>query len=570
MKRDLEKIWEVAPPLPMETNTQLSMFKPVMRQLLFNRGILTQEQASVYLERQGPLYDPFLLIGMDAAVARIDRAIRLAERIAVYGDYDVDGVTATTLMVQVLRSLGGNAEAYIPDRFDEGYGLNNAALDLLAQENVKLIVTVDCGIRSLAEAEHAQELGLDMVISDHHEPKTELPEAVAVINPKQPGDPYPEKNLAGVGLAFKIAQALFQKIGGDAGQADAWLDLVAVGTVADIVPLNGENRALVKAGLVLLRQGQRQGLRSLAGAAGFKTNGNLTARDIGFMLGPRLNAAGRLESAMAAFDLLMAEDYQVAGPLALQLDDQNRERQRLTQTMQSEAEELFAAEETAPLLIFAYKPEFEFKSAGLVGLVASRLTDAYYRPSIVACQENGFIRASCRSIPEFHITQALDECSDLLVRHGGHAMAAGFTVQEDNLSELIAGLNAIAERELAERELRPVLHADMEIALRDLRPELLMDLDQLEPTGLGNRSAYFISRKLQIKRVILMGSEKQHLKLVVTDGRITYDAVAFRMGHLASDLPARIDLLYAFERNFYNGRVTLQLMVRDIKPSAEA
>ena len=241
MKRDLEKIWEVAPPISKETNTQLSMFKPVMRQLLFNRDILTQEQASVYLERQGPLYDPFLLTGMDAAVERIDRAIRNAERIAVYGDYDVDGVTATTLMVQVLRSLGGNAEAYIPDRFDEGYGLNNTALDELAQENVKLIVTVDCGIRSLAEAAHAKESGLEMVISDHHEPKTELPEAVAVINPKQPGDLYPEKNLAGVGLAFKLAQALFQRIGGDAGQADAWLDLVAVGTVADIVPLSGEN-----------------------------------------------------------------------------------------------------------------------------------------------------------------------------------------------------------------------------------------------------------------------------------------------------------------------------------------
>ena len=567
MKRDLNKVWEVAPPLPAEAEKELSMYKPVMRQLLFNRGVITQEQSLVYLNRQGPLYDPFLLTGMDAAVERIERAIRLAERIAVYGDYDVDGVTATTLMVQVLRALGGNAEAYIPDRFDEGYGLNNAALDLLAQEEVKLIVTVDCGIRSLAEAAHARESGLDMVISDHHEPKDELPVAVAVINPKQPGDQYPEQNLAGVGLAFKIAQALFQKLAGDAGQADAWLDLVAVGTVADIVPLSGENRALVKAGLVPLRQGQRQGLRSLAGAAGFQTNENLTARDIGFMLGPRLNAAGRLESAMAAFDLLMAEETQVAGPLALKLDDQNRERQRLTQTMQSEAEDLFAAQETAPLLIFAYKPEFEFKSAGLVGLVASRLTDAYYRPSIVACQENGFIRASCRSIPEFHITQALDECSDLLVRHGGHAMAAGFTVQEDKLAELIAGLNAIAERKLAQLELRPVMHADLELALRDLRPELLTDLDQLEPTGLGNRGAYFISRNLQIKRVILMGREKQHLKLVVTDGRITYDAVAFRMGYLADQLPARIDLLYAFERNFYNGRVTLQLMVRDIKPT---
>ena len=570
MKRDLNKIWQVAPPVPMEAKNQLSQYNAVMQQLLFNRGIITPEQAEIYLDQQGPLYDPFLLIGMDAAVERIDRAIRQAERIAVYGDYDVDGVTATTLMVQVLRALGGKVKAYIPDRFDEGYGLNNEALDLLAQEEVRLIVTVDCGIRSLVEAVHAQELGLDMVISDHHEPKAELPAALAVINPRQPGDPYPEKNLAGVGLAFKIAQALYQKITGDAGQANDWLDLVAVGTVADIVPLIGENRALGKAGLVLLRRAQRQGLYSLAKAAGFEDDkiSKLTARDIGFMLGPRLNAAGRLESAMAAYDLLMAVDRNDAGDLALQLDNQNRERQRLTQSMQLEAEDLFPGDEAAPLLIFAYKPEFDFKSAGLVGLVASRLTESYYRPSIVACQENGFIRASCRSIPEFHITHALDECSDLLVRHGGHAMAAGFTVQEDNLSGLIANLNAIAERELAQRELHPVLHADLEMTLRELRPELLIDLDQLEPTGLGNHSANFVSRNLQIKRVILMGSEKQHLKLVVTDGRITYDAVAFRMGHLADDLPAQIDLMYAFERNYYNGRVTLQLMVRDLKPSA--
>ena len=379
MKRELKKIWEVEPPISPEANAQLAGYSPVMRQLLFNRGVLDQKLAQVYLDRQGPLHDPFLLTGMEEAVERIDRAIRQAEQIAVYGDYDVDGVTATSLMVQVLRSLGGEVRPYIPDRFEEGYGLNIAALDLLAEEGVQLIVTVDCGIRSLAEAAHAQELGLDMVISDHHEPKAELPVGVAVINPRQPGDLYPEKSLAGVGLAFKMAQALFQKICGDAEGADAWLDLVAVGTVADIVPLSGENRALVKAGLALLRQGRRQGLRSLAGAARYENMDNLTARDIGFMLGPRLNAAGRLDSAMAAFDLLMAENSGEAGPLALQLDDRNRERQQLTMSMQSEAEALFPADEEAPLLIFAYKPEFDFKSAGLVGLVASRLTEAYYR-----------------------------------------------------------------------------------------------------------------------------------------------------------------------------------------------
>jgi single-stranded-DNA-specific exonuclease len=567
MKRDSRKTWQVMPAVPEPVAGQLKGYSKVLAQLLYNRGIHSAAEAELYLDRQGAVYDPFEMIGMQAAVDRIVRALREAEPIAVYGDYDVDGVTATALMVQVLRCLGGNAEAYIPDRFDEGYGLNNAALDRLANAGFKLVVTVDCGIRSPAEALYARQLGMDLIISDHHEPRTELPDALAVINPRQEGDPYPEKNLAGVGLAFKIAQALFQRLPTAGMQAEDWLDFVAVGTVADIVPLSGENRTLVKAGMELLRRGARQGLRSLAGVSGFSTNANLSARDIGFMLGPRLNAAGRLESAMAAFNLLMCQDAMDAGPLAMKLDDQNRQRQQLTQSMQLEAEALFEGEGEAPRLIFAFKPEFDYQVAGLVGLVASRLTEAYYRPSIVACQENGFVRASCRSIPEFHITQALDECARLLVRHGGHAMAAGFTVRQEDLAELMDNLNLIAERELANRELRPVLQADLELPLVQLRPDILIDLDRLEPTGLGNRSASFISRNLQVKRAFQMGKENQHLKLVVTDGKITFDAVAFRMGHLAFTLPSRVDLLYAFERNYYNGRVTLQLMVKDLKSS---
>jgi single-stranded-DNA-specific exonuclease len=568
MKRDLEKIWQVAALIPQEAANQLRAYSLVMRQLLYNRGIQTAEEARVYLERQGSLYNPFEMIGMESGVDRIVRAIANGERIAVYGDYDVDGVTATVLMVQVLRCLGGKAFPYIPDRFEEGYGLNNAALDLLAADGFQLIVTVDCGIRSLAEADYAHNKGMDLIISDHHEPKLELPAALAVINPRQAGDTYPEKNLAGVGVAFKIAQALFERFPGNAEKAEDWLDLVAVGTVADIVPLSGENRTLVKAGMELLRRGRRQGLKSLVGAAGFESSDNLSARDIGFMLGPRLNAAGRLDSAMAAFDLLMALDPNESGPLALSLDDQNRQRQLLTASMQVEAEALFSEDEATPFLIFAFKPEFDYTKTGLVGLVASRLTETYYRPSIVACQENGFVRASCRSIPEFNITQALDQCSKLLVRHGGHAMAAGFTVRRENLDELVENLNAIALSELGHRVLRPVLNADLEIPLHQLRPDILKDLDRLEPTGLGNHSAYFISRNLQIKRTYLMGKENQHLKLVVADDRnVTYDAVAFRMGHRVKDLPARIDLLYAFERNVYRGRETMQLMVRDIRPS---
>ncbi len=261
-----------------------------------------------------------------------------------------------------------------------------------------------------------------------------------MINPKQFGDSYPEKNLAGVGLAFKIAEGLFKRLQVTDARVDDWLDLVAIGTVADIAPLVGENRTMVKAGLKQLRQKPRQGLWSLIRAAGIETCANLTARDIGFMIGPRLNAAGRLESAMAAYNLLVAEDKDVAGDLAIKLDNQNRDRQERTLSMVHLAEALFEAEETTPFLLFACQPEFDQKSAGLVGLVASRLTETYYRPSIVGCQDDDCVRASCRSIPEFHITRALDECSHLLVRHGGHAMAAGFTVRRENLDELVQAL----------------------------------------------------------------------------------------------------------------------------------
>ena len=565
MKRESNRNWEVRLPQNITEDTGMQTYSTVMRRLLANRGILTAQEAKIFMERQGPLYDPFCLIGMEAAVNRLSRALKNSEKIAVYGDYDVDGVTATALLVLALRRLGGNAHAYIPDRFKEGYGLNIAALDKLVADGFQVVVTVDCGIRSLAEADHARLLGVDLIISDHHEPKPELPYALAVINPKQPGDTYPEKNLAGVGLAFKIAQGLFQRNPVEGACAEDWLDLVAIGTVADIVPLVGENRTLVKAGLEQLRKKPRQGLWSLIRAAGIETTANLTARDIGFMIGPRLNAAGRLESPMDAYNLLIAVDKDEAGDLALKLDNQNRDRQERTLKMVQSAELLFETEEAAPYLLFACQPEFDRKSAGLVGLVASRLTENYYRPSVVACQYDDFVRASCRSIPEFNITRALDECAHLLERHGGHAMAAGFTVRQENLAELILALQAIAARELGDKELHPVLHYDLELPLCELKTVISLELDRLEPTGIENPGALFVSRNLQVKKAFKMGKEGQHLKLTVSDGGITYTAVAFRMGHLLDKGLKKVDLLYAYECNYYNNLETMQLMVHDLK-----
>jgi single-stranded-DNA-specific exonuclease len=558
----IKKSWKIDACVPLDGEGTLEGYSPVMQQMLYNRGIKDTESADWYLRGAGSMHDPFLLPDMQAAVERIWYALDHQQSMAVYGDYDVDGVTATALLVQVLQRLGGNVIGYIPNRFDEGYGVNNEALDMLHEQGIQLVVTVDCGIRSPREVEHARQMGMDVVISDHHEPKADLPEAVAVICQKRSTNTYPERNLAGVGLAFKIAEGLLAKRPVEGVILEDWLDLVAVGTVADVVPLTGENRSLVRAGLKKIRLGQRQGLLSLANVAGL-TIQRISARDIGFGLGPRLNAAGRLESALAAFNLLVSADISVLGMLAQKLDDQNRDRQSMTQRMQVEAEKLARASEKDNLL-FAVDPGFNM---GVVGLVAARLTDAYYRPAIVGSRGDEFTRCSCRSIPEFNITHALDECTALLERHGGHAMAAGFTVRNDRLEELAGCLHAIAQRELGERDLRPTLRADMEIPLKDLKPILLKELDMLEPTGLGNPEAVFVSRALRVKYPKKIGKESQHLRMSVTDGHITYDAVAFRQGQWADQMPEKIDILYVFETNSYQGRESLQLNVRDIRPS---
>ncbi|MCK5315683.1 MAG: single-stranded-DNA-specific exonuclease RecJ, partial [Anaerolineales bacterium] len=433
------------------------------------------------------------------------------------------------------------------------------ALDNLRSDGTRLVITVDCGIRSPQETKHAQDIGLDMIISDHHHPDNELPQAVAVINPKQPQDTYPEKELAGVGLAYKLISALM----GNSSDAESYLDLVALGTVADLAPLVGENRALVRKGLEVLRKPHRQGVMALIGVSGLKPN-KIKASDIGFVLGPRLNAAGRLESALAALDLLTSSDVYQAAELAQQLDNQNRERQQITSQIQEQAEKLVLIDDPDALLLFAAHPDF---NPGVVGLAASRLTELYYRPAIVAYRGEVLTRASCRSIKEFHITQALDQCADLLERHGGHAAAAGFTVKNENLPALINRLKVIANQELSQLDLRPTLTADVEIPLSDLKPEILDYLEWLQPTGYGNPQAHFVSRNLKVTRSRTVGKDNNHLKFTVTDGRITYDAIAFRQGHWEGLLPSRIDLLYIFETNEYFDRISLQLNVRDIKPT---
>lgn len=574
------KNWWIYPEIPADVDLQLQDYPKYLRQILYNRGITSAEAAQEYLHASSPQHDPFLLLDMEKAVLRLLQAVDQKEWIVIYGDYDVDGVSATALMVQVLQKYNANVLRFIPNRFDEGYGLNCDAITMLADSEAKVILTVDCGIRSPREAAHAKTLGIDLIISDHHHPKDELPNAFAIVCPKREGDPYPYKDLAGVGLAYKIAQALFEKRPIGDWSADDWLDLVALGTVADIVPLTDENRSLVRKGINQIRMGTRIGINALAGAAA-KDVTRITASDIGFILGPRLNAAGRMDSALKAYELLVTDSNSTAGLLAQELDNQNNERQKATRTAQDNAKENIPDAERMNLISAFFKVPSEIEPdvrvngylpgediyPGIVGLVAAKLTEHFYRPSVAGVVEKEFCRASCRSIPEFHITAALDECSDLLVRHGGHAMAAGFTVCLEKLPELVQRLNAIADRELGCQELRQVIKADCEIPVTEITPGIYRDLELLQPTGMNNPSASFMSRNVRFMDMKVMGKEGTHLRGTI-DGSMINQAVAFNQAQwfdVWKETNTRFDILYSIEINRYFEKETQQINIREMR-----
>jgi single-stranded-DNA-specific exonuclease len=559
------KRWLAPPAMPPGQRDRFPHLDKAVVQILYNRNVREPEQVRAFLAQDTLLHDPFHLQGMEVAVARIVRAVYNGERIAVYGDFDADGVTATALLTQTLQALGATVTPYIPDRVEEGYGLNTDALDKLAQRGADLIITVDCGIRSADEVAHGNRLGLDIIVTDHHSVGPELPPALAVINPRQPGCGYPFKDLAGVGIAFKLAQALLRTISPPSGGSQSLcekhlLDLVALGTVADIVPLLDENRSLVQRGLEQLNAPWRKGIQALMAGARIKP-GHVNSTTVGFMLGPRINAAGRLQDAMLAYWLLMTRDETRAQKYADQLSELNRERQSLTQEATERARTQVVDETgNVPHLLFAASPDFK---PGIVGLVASRLREEFYRPSVVLERGDTQSRASCRSIPEFHITRALDECADLLVRHGGHAAAAGFTVRNEKLAILQERLQAIAGQKLGKDDLVPKLQIDAELILG---PDLYDFFDQLAvlgPFGDSNPVPVFVSRRLRVGRRETVGADGQHLKLAVNDGRAWWNAIAFRRGKEAEHLPEYLDLAYHLDMNEWNGRRQVQLIVQD-------
>lgn len=577
---DGAKRWNIAPTIPPHVLRHLSSYHPIIAQVLYNRGQDTPDKARAFLDGNGRAHDPFALSGMAQAVGRIRQAIRRQEPIVVYGDFDADGVTSTALLVQALEALGAQVTPYIPHRIDEGYGLNTDALDALRQQGASVIITVDCGIRSVEEVAYGQRIGLDMIVTDHHSVGEQRPQALAVINPKLDArlrleegraNGYPEDMLAGVGVAYKLAEALFKVAGSQdrrspSLQLEDLLDLVALGTVADLAPLDRlENRDLVRRGLRVLSGAKRPGVFQLMDVAGVNPK-QCSAMSIGFMLGPRINAAGRLDSAMLAYELLSTRDIVRAGELAQQLEALNAQRQAITsETVEIARALAFEAGDDLPI-IFAASDAFR---PGIVGLAAGRLCEEFYRPAIVIQQGEAESRGSCRSIPEFDITAALDLCADLLVRHGGHAPAAGFTVRNENLPVLRERLMVIAAEQLAGRDLRPTLEIDAEVRPEHLTEALAYELRRLEPTGAGNDAPLLVARGLRVTEARRVGQDGKHLRLRFVNGGNTIDAIAFKLGDWAERLEAEMDVAFHLELNEWNGRVKPQLNVQDLRPAGQ-
>lgn len=552
--------WNLLPSLP--DGSRGTGGSRLIAQLLTNRGITGPSEIQSFLAADDSLAaEPDLLPGIQEAVPRLYRALLSREKIAVYGDFDADGITATALLVQGLSLLGCEAVPYIPNRLTEGYGLKSAALETLREQGVSLVVTVDCGITALPEVNHARKLGMDIIITDHHVPLDDIPSANAVIDPKLPDSEYPTRELAGVGVAMKLLQALFTGLG-RGENLDELLDLVALGTVADMVPLLGENRYLVKRGLEILRNKPRLGIRELVNRTSLKIE-NIDSTSISWTIAPRLNAAGRVEDAMKSYRLLMTDSEGEAQQLAGWLEEKNAERQKMTATALEKARDQVQSQIDRPLLI-ASNPEFP---AGIIGLVAGRLTEEFYRPAIVIRSGDRYCGGSCRSIPEFNIIGALNRCSHLLTHFGGHARAAGLSLRTGDLPQLTNELLKIAATELEGVDLRPRIDIDAEVRLPDLGGTTYPTILTMAPFGQGNPVPVFLSRGVDVGLLNTMGSDNSHLRMKLKQGTAAFDAVGFGLGSYVSEVSSRINIVYNLELDTWNGRSNLRLNLHDFEPS---
>ena len=533
--------------------------------LLLARGVTTPDQATAWIS-PGRSHDPFLIPDMERAVDRLHRAMTRPERVCFYGDYDVDGMSATSVYLSFFHGLGADLHAYVPHRLREGYGLNERAVRRLAAEGVTLLVTSDCGTTSHREIALANQLGLDVIVTDHHQTDEALPPALAVMNPHRRDARYPFQGLCSGGLAYKVASAYQMKYGPGTVPLDSLVDLVALSTVADVVPLQDENRAFVREGLTQLSRGVRCGVRALKRVSGVTTD--CTTETIAYKLAPRLNAAGRLDDAIDGVRLLTTESELEAERLAEHLERLNRTRQQLESEIMREALGQLETRDMPEALVLASRRWH----LGVVGIVAARLVERFHRPTVViAINEDGIGKGSARTVPGFDLYQALASCRDLLVAFGGHPSAAGVTVHEDRLPEFAERFVAMAATWASTAQHVPTLHLDSEVRLDEVTHRLLQEIGVLHPFGAGNPEPMFAVKRLEIMSARVVG--EAHLKLMLRQGRsLPFDGIGFGMRSLEEQglsLGTRVDVAFTPELNRWNGLDRIQLRIRDMRPTAD-
>ena len=542
-------------------------------ELLMRRGVSTPEEAVGFLSPSlDDLHDPFLMPDMDKAVNRLNRAMGAKERIMIYGDYDVDGTTAVALVYKYLQNYYSNIEYYIPTRYEEGYGISRKSIEYAAENDVKLVVVLDCGIKAIDEIAYAKQLGIDFIICDHHVPDEELPPAVAILNPKMPGSPYPCPHLSGCGVGFKFMQGFAKSNGlGNHNELDSLLDLVAVSIAADIVPIVGENRIMAYHGLRRLNSNPNLGLRSIIRLCKL-TNKDITISDVIFKIGPRINASGRMQSGMEAVGLLVTRDLHDAYQRGAEIDQYNKDRKELDKKITEEANELI--ENNVNIVhgkrsIVIYNKNWH---KGIIGIVASRLTELYYKPSVVLTYANGMATGSSRSVQGFDIYSAVNSTRHLLENFGGHTYAVGLSLKEENIKEFSNLFEEYVAKHIQPNQLCPQLDIDADISFADITPELMTWLKKFNPFGPGNQKPIFRTRNVfDFGTSKLVGKNLEHIKLELEDDSTSrvISAIAFNMApyfeHIHAHKP--IDICYTIEQNKHHHSESIQLMIKDIRIS---
>ena len=531
--------------------------------ILVNRNITKKEDVEKFLNpTRNDFYNPFLMTDMEKAVDRILIAIKNKEKVTIYGDYDVDGITSITVLKSFLKDVGLEVDTYIPNRIDEGYGLNKKAIEKIKENGCQLMITVDCGISGIEEVEYANSLGIETIVTDHHEVGDVLPNALAVVDNKRKDSTYPFRELAGVGVAFKLIQAIGIKLELKEEEYLKYLDIVAVGTISDIVPLVDENRVITKLGLKLIRQTKNIGLKSIINSSGYS---KIDSNTISFGVAPRINACGRMGKAEEALKLLLSKNLNEAQELTRKLNDHNRERQDIEKRIFEDAIKQIEEKSLANNRTIVVAGQNWHH--GVIGIVSSKITDMYFKPSILLCLEDGIGKGYGRSVPGFDLHEALTKCLDTIDKFGGHAMAVGITVKEDKIPEFKEEFEKIAIDSHIE-EIMPIINIDAKVNLSNINREMVESLKQFEPFGEGNKMPIFVFKNLRIDSIRAL-SEGKHLKMTLKDNNTIISSIGFNIGKMAEDykIGDRIDVVGVLEINSFNGVDNLQINIKDIMKS---